>query len=78
MRRRPCVVGLEAELQSIVKRVHVARTEQAQCLRVVQELQADTLVAPALQCSLVIEALDTLKAVDDAAAALLVQEVVLA
>ena len=78
MRRRPCVVGLEAELQSVVKRVHVARTEQTQCLRVVQELQADTLVAPALQCSLVIEALDTLKAVDDAAAALLVVEVVLA
>ena len=48
MRRRPCVVGLEAELQSVVKRVHVARTEQAQCLRVVQELQADTLVALAL------------------------------
>ena len=78
MRRRPCLVGVEAELQSIVKRVHIARTEQAQCFRVVQELQADTLVALALQCSLVIETLDTLKAVDDAAAALLVVEVVLA
>ena len=78
VRRRPCLVGLEAEFQRVVKRVHVARTEQAQRLRVVQKLQADTLVSLSVQRSLVIEALYALKAVDDAAAALLVQEVVLA
>ena len=78
VRRRPCVIGLETELQCVVKRVHVARTEQTQCLRVVQKLQTDALVAFTIECCFVIETLDTLKAVDDAAAALLVQEVVLA
>ena len=45
VRRRPCLVSLEAELQRIVETCEVCRAEETDRLGIVEELQADALVA---------------------------------
>ena len=75
MRRRPRLIRLVAELQRIVEGRHVVRRKQAQRSRVVQELQAQALVALLAQRRRVVEALDSLETVDVMALRLLVVEV---
>ena len=74
----PGHVSLVAELQGIVEACEVARAEEADRLGVVEELQADALVALAVQRGCVIEALYAFEAIDDGRSGLLVVEVVLA
>ena len=65
IRRRPCLVCLEAELQRIVEVGEVGRAEETDWLGVIEELQADALVAPAGKRRLVVETLNALEAIDD-------------
>ena len=74
----PSVISLETELQGIGKWSHVSRAKQAKCLRVIQELQADTFVALSVQSCCIIETLYSLKAIDGCTATFLIVEIVLA
>ena len=74
----PSVISLETELQCIRKWSHVSRAKQAKCLRVVQELQADTFVSLSVQSCCIIEAFNALKSIDGCTATFLIVEIVLA
>ena len=61
----PGGVRLESELQRIVEASEVVGLKQTDGLRVVQEFQADALIALTAQRRLVVVSLDALEAVDD-------------
>ncbi len=76
--RCPSCIRGKTELQTVVKLRHIISREQAQLLRVVQELEAHTRVGLIPKRCFVIEALYALKTVNNMAVALFIVEVELA